>query len=1124
MTISRNLDRAVRSGDLSTLASRLLSGTALALSMATFAGSASAQSTWSTSLIPGIPGPTTFSTPISIADVVFNTVNVGSTVTGPITTNGVFAGTSAFNVASGGTVNSVAWGLWGVSGSQMTATIDGAVNAATNGVTLNTQLGAGTRAITVGGTGTVTGTSGYGLWLVTDTGNIQVAGLNGGITSGLSAIFATSTTGAILADGLGVSTLTSTAVDGATLVTSGNATVQNFATVTGARNGIYVIGSAGTTSIQGNGLVGGINGTNLNGIVIGPSSGNVNIGTVATNGVITAAANGIWVNNSGAGNNTIVQNNNVTGGNAFYGMITDTGTGTTSITATAATQGGTGIRAASTTGAITLDGKGTGTLTGNTLDGATLVTQGAATVQNFATVTGDRNGIYVLGSAGTTNVQGNALVGGITGTAGNGIVVGPSTGDVNIGTTATNGVITGGTNGIWVNNTLAGNTSIVTDKNVTGSLSGGWGILSTTLNGNNTIAVNAGTIRGNAALEVTTVGSGNVATTIAAGAIVDGTTWGYVTTTGTGVGVTNNAGLIKTTADTGAAGIAGSGLAVLVKAGTNVVNNTSGGNIIGGFTTGGIANTLNNNAGAVWTPSLANSFGAITDTANNAGLINIRSGNTVFAGLEALNNQAGGVINMQYGAASTDTLTVLNFMPKAGSALNVNVETGAANGAGDTGGQGRADTVLVVGTSTPQAASTINLLNAGPTQTTLTGSIAIVNTTAADVLAPTPGAALMASTLYSLGAHNLPGFGAKYKYTLVDDGAGGVFLVWQPNLTAATLGGYGGALGASGGAASGSAINGAAGSSAGVGGVGFGGGPTGGGVAGRIGDMAASSVLGSGSAMQVGQGGMKDGASAAAAVACQRRQAWGQVEGERTRSDGGGTGQSQSLSGGVEFDVGEQVGLGCNRFAFGTFAFGSAARNAASGSSSNTDTTGIGAYARLGSATGLYATVLGAANWSDSSLVNAAFASTAEKDSKGLTGSASLGYLARVAPSTAIDVRGFVSYNNNKGDPFTDSVGIEVSETKDNIRTYGASIGLHQAFTPSLQGFIRGGVKWSNLDSSVTSFGVKIDGSAKGTATSVEAGLVGNVGNGIQLGASGFGTFSEGTKGYGAKAHVGVKF
>ncbi len=67
-----------RRGNLAVLKARLLGGTAL--SMMVFSGAASAQSTWSTN---ASPGPHTFSTPISIAGSVFNTVNVNDTVTGP---------------------------------------------------------------------------------------------------------------------------------------------------------------------------------------------------------------------------------------------------------------------------------------------------------------------------------------------------------------------------------------------------------------------------------------------------------------------------------------------------------------------------------------------------------------------------------------------------------------------------------------------------------------------------------------------------------------------------------------------------------------------------------------------------------------------------------------------------------------------------------------------------------------------------------------------------------------------------------------------------------------------------------------------------------------------------------
>jgi hypothetical protein len=1016
--------------------------------------------------------------------------------TGNVNINGFSAikgGTYGVQVFTGGTWTGNPGGAFNLG----TVTPLGAITATGVGIGTAQANLFGEAATTIRATSITAGVT--GISSSSTTGKIDIA-TTGAVTatSGFG-IFASTTSGAVIADGKGTSTLTG-GIDGINIVTaSGNATVQNFASVNGLRNGIYVVGSAGTTSVQGNGP---ITGSTLNGIVVGPSSGDVNIGTTATNGVIAGGVNGIWVNNTLAGKNTIVQNNNITGGTAGSGIVTGAQTGATSITATAATTGGVGIWAVSTTGNILADGKGTGKATGTVTDGILYGTaSGNATVQNFAAVNGARNGMYVVGSAGTTSIQGNGLTGGVTGTALNGIVVGPSSGNVNIGTSATNGVITGGVNGIWVNNSGgAGNTAITVDKNVTGTA--GDGILSTTLSGNQT-------------------------NTITGPAVVQGALYGLATATTTGTATTNNTGTIQNIGD--AVGAASNpGLqAVWLGSGTNVVNNNAGGQIIGGFTTGGIASTLNNNAAAVWTPSLANSFGAVNDTVNNAGLINVRAGTTTFAGLENLNNVAGGKINMAYNAAATDNLVTQNFSPKAGSAINVNFDAAGTNNAAlgfdSANGKGTADTIVVTGVATPQAKSTVNLVATGGAPTSLTGSVALVYT-GVNLVAPTPGATITQSANYAFGTGD-PSNG-KTVYYLVDDGKGGVYMQWAPNLSAASLGGFGGAIGGGAQSAPGSAIGSVAGGSAGLGGVGLGGGPAGGGVAGRIGDMAASNATPSNSSVKVGS--TKDGYEGGDVVSqCHQgryAQAWGQVEGERTRYTGGFSGRSESLSGGAEVDIGRLAGLGCSKLAVGVFGFtASGSSNWASGSS-NSDNSGFGGYLRASTSLGLYATAMGASNWSDAKLANLIYGSTATKDARGITASGAVGYLLSFGQGTALDFRGFASNAHNKSGPFTDSVGITVSETKDGILTYGVSLGVHQAITSNLQAFVRAGLKKSELDSSVTAFDNTRKGSVSARATGLEAGLVGNIGKDVEIGVTGFGSFSDGANGVGGRAHLGIKF
>jgi hypothetical protein len=952
---------------------------------------------------------------------------------------------------------------------------------------------AGATNVTVDAGRTVNGAA-NGVYLTSTTGNMTT--VNNGSISGVNAVV----------------------MDARFLPLGGDVTLSGTGSLTGTLGpGAWLLGDTGTVSMNGmSSIAGGTFG------VLVETTGAVNLGTTSRLGPITSVGTGIQVTQVlDTTNNGVI---NVSAGNitssAGYGVRTVGWEKATAISTTGAIKSGLdGIYGTSTTGNIAAAGGGTGTVVGG-LQAITLGSFGGnLTVQDYQSLTGAATGVWLAGTTGTANISGN---GPITGSLGRGILATTTDGAINIGTTKFNGTITGSTNGIEAVSVGTGGVTVKTSANVTGT--GNWGIFAASTNGNANVTVTAGTVSGgDRGIEARANGTGNASTDVNAGSVVQGGNIGLLTGTLSGVATTTNAGTIRTTADTGAASSTG-GVAQWAFAGNSVVDNT--GQLIGSISTiGSLSYALNNKAGGVWTPSASlNAFGGLNDTVNNAGTINIRAGTTTFTGLEALNNLSGGMINLGYNAAATDNLGVLNISPKAGSAMTFNFDAAAANNAAlgfdnTSNGKGTADTIVVVGKATPASGALVNLVATGA-PTAQTGSVALVYT-GINLVAPKIGDTITASSTYKFGTTNLTA--GKTAYYLVDDGNGGVYLQWAPNLSATALGGYGGAVGTGTGAPGspsvGSVIGGAAGPSAGIGGVGFGGGPTGGGVTGRIGDLAASSVLAANGSVVVGTAG-----SAGSCRQKQYPQGWAQVDGEWSRSDGGGRGQNESLSGGVDVDVGEQAGLGCNRLAFGMFGFGTAARNSTLGGSNNSDTSGIGGYVRLGSVTGFYGALLGAVSWSDAQLSNLTYNSTADKHSMGLTGTATLGYLAPLMPGTAMDFRGFASSNRSRGGEFTDSVGISVSETRDDIRTYGISIGLHQAFNPSLQGFLRAGVKWSDLDSSITSFGVVANGAVKGMATSIEAGLVGTIGKNVELGASGFSTFGDGTTGYGAKATLGIKF
>jgi hypothetical protein len=733
-------------------------------------------------------------------------------------------------------------------------------------------------------------------------------------------------------------------------------------------------------------------GTAGQGITIGTGTGNM---TVQNYSAITGTATGAWlVGTTGSAN---VTNNGAITGTAVDGVLIGT-----------------------TTGAVNVNNNGP--VTG--VNGVVTV-GGPTAVNNNGAITGTGGvGVFTTTTDGTQSVNGN---GPITGTALQGIAATSITGAIGIGNTAFNGVITGATNGIQAisNAAVGGNINVSTNANVTGT--GNIGILTST-SGNTVNNITAGTVTGGVwGMDTLAQGTGNITNNIAAGAIVQGGVTGLVEGTILGTSTTNNAGLIRSVGDTGAAGTPG-GSALITVAGTNVVNNT--GQVVGRVDTAGIATTLNNASTGVWTPGIGgNSFAAINDTVNNAGVINVRTGTTAFNGLENLNNVAGGNINLAYGgAAATDNLVVLGFRPQVGSSVTLNFNATAANNAAlgfdnTPDGKGTADTIVVAGAATPQAKSTINLISAG-TPTSLTGSVALIYT-GVNLVAPTAGANLTQSVNYQFGAGSNPSSG-RTVYFLVDDGNGGVYLQWKPNTSAAVLAGFGGAFGKAStsgggsGAGAAAAIGAASGGSAGVGGVGLGGGPSGGGAAGQVADLAAGADTGGASGGSGYNGGSLKDSGPAPAASCGKPRSilgWGALEGERSKLSGGG-GQSSSLTGGVDFEASAPMRLGCgNRLGFGFFGAAGNASSFGESGTSNSDSTGVGAYVRATSVTGLYASLLGAVNWSDTKLTNAALASNADKNAKSITAAGAIGYVARISKTTSLDFRTFASKSKNKADP-----------------------------------------------------------------------------------------------------------
>ncbi len=1022
-------------------------------------------------------------------------VNVTSNQNSSILNNtefDAFAATwpNTVNIAPGVVVTSPSVGIWARSNQgDATQNVAGTINSVTDGI----LAGASSGKLTADGKGTGTingGTSGITfvspLYAVAASGDTTIQNF-------------TAITGK-LGSAIDVRTLGASAVD-----------IKNNGAITGALDGIYVYVTNGTkpVTIDGNGAIlgqGGAQGVGL-GVDVTTLTGPIN---VTNNNTITSKADdAVWAKTYG-GDITVSGNKAISGNDSAVLLST--------------------IGGGATTGKITVTNNGD--LTGKNVVGsgafgptgavATWAGNDATLISGNGNITGGLNGVAALSNTGSITITNNADIKAL---AGNGANLGEGIWMSSVAAAQTvsgNGNIQGNYDGIYSVNGGAGtvNISVAPGKNVTGLTHDGIWINSTVTTATNSIDIGAGsTVAGN-----TTTGVGIATTTAGKLAI-------------------NNAGTITTLSDDGAATTHG-GTALWNSLGATTVNNDSGGKIIGGLQITGGPYVLNNNAGAVWVPN-SDTVGAQTNvvtaqtTINNAGLINTRQGLTYLAagGIGAdMINKTGGIIDQTYGGTApkaTDSLFVRDFTSAAGSKIVQNVDFTASHNTGvehysgavldtstGTGNKGTADTIVFGNKLSANATSIVDLKMTGAAPTASSGSIALITpygkNASGKMLDPGLGgyAKMVASTNYVFASD--PSTGAVV-YKLVEDPLLGLYLQWAPNVSATSVGGYGGAIGN---ANPGSALAGAAGTFAGLG---FGSG----GALGRIGDMAASSSLATAQA-PAPSGSLKDsGVQPAAPSGCEggrRHTAWAQVDTSKSDMTGNGSANSSSFSGGIDTDVGSALGLGCNRVALGAFGFVGGGHTKWATGKDESENRGAGGYLRASSPTGFYFAGIGAFNWSDHDLTNAVYNSTAKKKADGAVGMGIAGFATPIAAGTVLDLRTFVGYGISDGKAFTDSIGISVEGSRDRMLTWGGTVGLHQMITPASIAFVRGGVKWSELDSSITTFGIVNSGKVSEVAGTIEAGLDAKLTKDITAGVSGFGEFSETTTTYGAKAGLAVRF
>ncbi|PZX39408.1 hypothetical protein LY56_02787 [Roseinatronobacter thiooxidans] len=904
----------------------------------------------------------------------------------------------------------------------------------------------GNAEITV--TGAVEGTNFVGIETRTTTGDIT---LNAGdVTGGTWGIYTLSTDG-------DANITTTGAVEGKgavgieTRTTTGDITL-NAGDVTGGTWGIYTLSTDGDANITTTGAVEG--------------KGAVGIETHTTTGDITLNAG------------------DVTGGT--WGIYTRSTDGDTAITVTGDVAGGTAmaIDTITTTGNVTIGGSGTATATGGDLGiWAGTIAGGSVTVQDFDTVTSVDTAIYTYSAGGDITITGVGTGGGITSSALDGIYASTQSGNGNVVITG-NGPITAAGDGIVAYSFGGGTMAIGVDADISAVE---FGIYSRSVNGDLTLGVAEGvtvSATGITGIDATASGAGTTTIDVAADAVVEGGAFGLVTGTRATV---SNAGTIRTIGDTGAATDAGTGIGLWSWTGTTEVNNS--GDMLGQIHSDGGGVTFNNMADGSWYVGTGlHEFYAANDAVNNTGTMFIRNGVTNFDGLERFVTSGGGHIDMTYGTAATDTLQVLNFGTQAGALLSFDFDAKADNNAGlghdnSDDGFGTADTIWVTGTAAPEAGTlvAVNHLDGDPTG--LVGSVALVYT-GVNLDAPNPRDRIVSSDLYDFAT---PQSFTTTAFYLVDDGDGGLYYQWAPNITTATMGGYGGGD-MSDGATTASNIASAGAAFAGLGGLGG----TGGGATGAIADSAMASVRGTDKACENGQA----------------SRFWTHADGSST-SGRGFKGNSYGITFGYEHDLGAATGQTCGQFVGGIFAgVGRSNLSWASGTSKSANVT-TGAYLRYAAPTGLYATGVAAVTRAKADLTNAVFSSTGSQKSLGYAGIASIGYVMPVSAAGHIDWRASLSHGIVDGKPFTDSVGIEVDDTKSRMTTAGLNVAYWHQIDETTRGFVSAGVNRTQAKRETTAFGVKVDGTSKATIGTLSAGLSSKVSDRSSLDVVIHGAFSD---------------
>ncbi len=321
-----------------------------------------------------------------------NIVNYGTITASGTNSTGVLL-QSGGSVGNHGLIEGAANGVW-IQGGSGTVSNSGQIRGAGNGVVLKSGG-------TIENSGTITSSTGNGVYLTAGLVTNGQSGSTTALISGYSGLVAAATTATSSVVNYGTIAASGTNESGVLLQSGGS--VENHGLITGAANGVWVSGASGTVINLGT-----IDGTANDGVVL--KSG----GTIDNSGIITSSTgDGVYLT---------------------AGLVTNGQSGST----TALISGYSGLVAAATAATSSVVNFGTIAASGTNESGVLL--QSGGSVENHGLITGAANGVWVSGASGTVTNLGT-----IDGTAHDGVVL-------KAGGSVYNGqsdAITGANAGVW---------------------------------------------------------------------------------------------------------------------------------------------------------------------------------------------------------------------------------------------------------------------------------------------------------------------------------------------------------------------------------------------------------------------------------------------------------------------------------------------------------------------------------------------------------------------------------------------------------------------------------------------------------------------------------------------------